>query len=165
MSKPINAKTEGCSPTSSNCVIWQGPDIKCLNLCKGDTVSDVIFQLGCLLCNLKDELDVDNYDLTCFDLAKCDLPTSFIEFIQIVIDKLCNLESQLGTPEAEAIAEQILIVAACFTAELGNSATISNYVTAIGQKLCEQEVIIQNQQVAIQDLLNKIEELENIVNP
>ena len=41
-----NGSTQPCSPLSSNCVVWQGPDIPCIDICNGDTVSDVIANLG-----------------------------------------------------------------------------------------------------------------------
>ena len=44
--KPLNLDNSPCSPTSSNCVIWQGPDLACIKLCKGDTVSDVVAKLA-----------------------------------------------------------------------------------------------------------------------
>ena len=156
---------QGCNPISSNCVIWQGPDIDCLNLCKGDTVSDVMFQLGCLVCTLKDQLDVDTYDLTCLNLATCDIPHTFREFMQIVIDKLCELQALTGTEETEETAADIVVVASCFSAELGPTATVTNYIQAIGQKVCEQDIIITNQQLAIQLLVDRVTVLENIINP
>ena len=163
--KPTNMKSAGCSPVSSNCVIWQGPDIKCLNLCKGDTISDVMFKLGCLICDLKDELDVDTYDLTCLNLANCDKPTSFLEFIQIVIDKLCELQACCDQQATEELAADIVVVATCFSAQLGPTATVTNYIQAIGQKVCEQDIIITNQQLAIQLLVDRVTVLENIINP
>ena len=42
--KPVNLDTTPCSPIASNCVVWTGPNIPCINLCKGDTVSDVVFK-------------------------------------------------------------------------------------------------------------------------
>ena len=67
--KPLNLDNSPCSPISSNCVIWQGPDIPCIKLCTGDTVSDVIHKLAIELCNIMDLLDVNGYDLSCFDLV------------------------------------------------------------------------------------------------
>ena len=61
--KPLNLDNSPCSPTSSNCVIWQGPDLACIKLCKGDTVSDVIAKLATELCTIMDMLNVTNYDL------------------------------------------------------------------------------------------------------
>ena len=52
MALPIKAKDtqEGCNPMSSNCVLWQGPDIPCINLCKGDSISDITAKLAEELC-------------------------------------------------------------------------------------------------------------------
>jgi hypothetical protein len=162
MMKPTNLDNMGCKPQSSNCVIWQGDDITCLNLCKGDSISDVMFQLGCLVCTLKDQLDVDTYDLTCLNLATCDIPHTFREFMQFVIDKLCEFEMLIGDTEGSVtIAEEIVTVASCFTAELSPTATISNYIQAIGTKLCEQELTIENQQTAILQLIARVEVLES----
>lgn len=161
--KPVNVKTLPCSPTSSNCVIWQGDDIECLNLCKGDTVSDIIFQMGCLLCTLKDQLDPDTYDLTCLDIATCDLPHTFREFIQVIIDRICNIEATCCNDQtSNSTNVTSVVVAACFVNE-GVQQTISNYIQAIGQKVCEQEVTIQNQQTAIQQLVARVAALEAIV--
>ena len=54
MALPIKAKDtqEGCNPMSSNCVIWQGPDIPCIKLCKGDSISDITAKLAEELCTL-----------------------------------------------------------------------------------------------------------------
>ena len=44
-----NNNNTGCNPISSNCVIWQGPDIDCgsnFKICNGDTVSDVVANLA-----------------------------------------------------------------------------------------------------------------------
>jgi hypothetical protein len=159
--KPLNAAEESCSPISSNCVIWQGPDIECLDLCKGDSISIVIFKLACLVCDLKEQLNVDSYDLTCLNLDTCDIPHTWRDFMQVVIDKLCELQA-LITPEAvEEAAEDIVTVAACFTAELGPTATIANYIQAIGTKVCEQEITIANQQIAIQQLIARVDVLES----
>lgn len=86
--KPLNIKKESCSPVSSNCVIWNGPDIECINLCKGDTVTEVVYKLATELCKIMDTFDVSNYDLSCLDLA-CQ-PKSFEELIQATITAICN---------------------------------------------------------------------------
>jgi hypothetical protein len=88
--KPVNSNKEGCSPISSNCVIWQGPDIECINLCKGDTVTDVVY-LATELCTILDQTNVDVYDLSCLNLLQQD-PADFQKLIQLLIDKICQLE-------------------------------------------------------------------------
>ena len=48
----------GCNPVSSNCVIWQGPDIPCITLCKGDSISDVTYKVATEICTLVDQLSL-----------------------------------------------------------------------------------------------------------
>ena len=60
-----NTEKESCSPISSNCVVWQGPDLPCLNLCKGDSVSDVVYKLAVEVCDLQANTGLSTVDLTC----------------------------------------------------------------------------------------------------
>ncbi len=69
--KPTNSNENGCDPMSSNCVIWQGPDIDCINLCKGDNISTVVDKLATELCTLLETFNIDDYDTSCFNLAEC----------------------------------------------------------------------------------------------
>lgn len=63
--KPVKSNTaeQGCIPVSSNCVVWQGPNIACLNLCTGDSVSDVVYKVAEQLCILKSSLNISDVDL------------------------------------------------------------------------------------------------------
>lgn len=54
MADPIksNSLSNTCGdPTSSNCVIWAGPNLPGLSLCKGATLTDVIYSLNSNCCN------------------------------------------------------------------------------------------------------------------
>ena len=90
--KQLNYDNSPCSPISSNCVIWQGPDLHCIKLCTGDTVSDVIANLATELCTIMTQLNISNYDLSCFNLVSCP-PNTFQELIQFLITKICELEN------------------------------------------------------------------------
>jgi hypothetical protein len=93
-----NLSKENCSSISSNCVIWQGPDIPCLNLCNGDSVSDVVYKLAEDYCNFKDSLDVEELDITDL-LTACGTNTpapqekSIVKILEIMIDKINCLSS------------------------------------------------------------------------
>lgn len=89
-----NTITNGCNPISSNCVVWQGPDIPCINLCTGDSVSDVVAKLATELCTLLDQTSLTNLDLSCLNLASQDVPTDFSELQQLIIDELCALRGR-----------------------------------------------------------------------
>ena len=87
----------GCMPISSNCVIWQGPNIPCLNLCKGDTITDVLYKLATDYCELLEQLDPTKYDLSCLNNTSCAIE-NFADLIQEVINKICEVEQQEGPP-------------------------------------------------------------------
>lgn len=139
---PTNSKDNGCSPISSNCVVWQGPDIECIDLCKGDNVTKVVHALATELCELLERLNVESYDITCLNLSDCQ-PKDFKELIQTLIDRICELEGldqssasgEMGCPDCE--------VPVCsdfhYLTPQGDTATsmqLKDYVLAIGNKVC-----------------------------
>jgi hypothetical protein len=155
--KPLNLDNSPCSPISSNCVIWQGPDIPCIKLCTGDTVSDVVYKLGMELCNIMELLDVNGYDLSCFDLASCK-PQNIQELIQFLIERICALEdvdaAVAAVPAGQAgqarstSADTLVTVAPCFIVGTTTVMTVSEYAQAAGTKICgiiDQITIINNQ--------------------
>lgn len=161
--KPVNSKTKGCDPVSSSCVYWQGKDIPCIKICDGATIDDVIVQLGCIVCDIKKQLDVSEYDLHCLGLNACDEPTTFLDFMNLIIGIICQLQDAYLTGDAgdqEGFGgEATVTVASCFQAG-GITQTISQYIQAIGVKVCEQETIIQNQQNAILQLQQEVAALQ-----
>lgn len=162
--KPLNKAKAACVTTTSNCVIWQGPDLPCIDLCTGDTISEVVYKLACKLCDVITSTTVSEYDLSCLDLTKCDLPSSFIEMIQLLIDTICELKTQISgdeTPTTSGCPDCEIVVASCFQAEGGSIQQMKDYIEAIGQKICEQEITIINQQNAIEQLLARVEALES----
>lgn len=90
------ATSSTCTSTiSSNCVIWQGPKIECLNLCRGDSITEVVYKFALSYCELIDQLDVTTYDLGCLDTPECVI-TNIHDLIQALIDKICDIEVQSG---------------------------------------------------------------------
>jgi hypothetical protein len=134
--KPLNLDNKPCSPISSNCVVWQGPDIPCIKLCTGDTVSDVVSAMATELCTILDTLKVSNYDLTCFNLQACG-PEDFQALIQFLITKICELEGV--TPETKDIPtcpDCVVSVAECFVTGTQTTMQLVDYVQLIGEKIC-----------------------------
>lgn len=152
--KPLNAEDRTCEPVSSNCVIWQGPDIECLSLCKGDNISDVMFKMATELCTIMAALDVSSYDLSCFNLKAC-APKDFTALLQFLMERICKLEGCTGCkPDCDGNSvlpttgsavpgcpDCEVIIAPCFyyTNALGDQVTtmqLSDYVKALGNKIC-----------------------------
>ena len=90
--KPLNLDKSGCTNTSSNCVVWQGPDIACISLCKGDSITDVVYKMATELCTVMDTFNLDNYDLGCFGSGPCN-PADFKALMQLVINKICFIQN------------------------------------------------------------------------
>lgn len=163
--KPLNLDNKPCSPISSNCVVWQGPDIPCINLCTGDTVSDVVSAMATELCTILDTLKVSNYDLTCFNLQACG-PEDFQALIQFLITKICELEGI--TPETKdepTCPDCVVSVAECFVTGTQTTMQLVDYVQLIGERVCSivTEISLINTQIT--DILIRLTDLENAPAP
>ena len=110
--KPYQSSSdkENCSPISSNCVIWQGPNISCINLCKGDSVSDIVYKLAVELCDIQAStaitepngvslLQLDCLLQLCAATATPQLTTAAV--LQLIIDKVCCTYSELSSAITE----------------------------------------------------------------
>lgn len=181
--KPSNNQ-QNCNPISSNCVIWQGPDIACINLQKGDTVSDVTYKLAVELCEILDQTSLASFDLSCFDPI-CPKPENFHDLIQFIIDKLCSLNNccseatpvVMSSPVAKTMSlasaqttgscpDCIITIAPCFqyTDTFGNNITtmnIADYAAAIGTKVCTLSTQFAALQVTVSNHGTRITNLEN----
>jgi hypothetical protein len=169
MALPIKPKDtqEGCNPISSNCVIWQGPDIPCINLCNGDSVSDVVAKLAEELCTIVDQLDISFLDISCFG-ALAPEPADFRDVIQLLINRICNLEADTGggVSSAGCPDDCLIPLPQClqFTDPLGNVVTelvLRDYMILIANRICtilSQITALSSSVVNIEGRLTVIEE-------
>lgn len=182
--KPTNIKSQSCDPVSSNCVIWQGPDLPCISLCKGDSVTDVVYRLAVELCKLQESLDVTagNFDLSCFNLLSCS-PNTFTELIQFILNRLCAVEkcsncvpdcngntpSNSGTTTGSGCPNCELTLAPCFqfTNGIGDTVTtlqLTDYVTAIANKICTLSGNTTTNTTSINSLDGRVNNVEGDVS-
>ena len=161
--KPLNLDNKPCSPVSSNCVVWQGPTIECIELCTGDTVSDVIAKLATELCVILDQTNVSNYDLSCLNLADCG-PVDFKALIQLLIEKICELQNVTPvTPDSSSeCPDCVVTVASCFQEDGATTMQLIEYVQLIAEKVCALIDEIAELQLQIANLDIRITILENI---
>ena len=166
--KPSDTQ-EGCNPISSNCVVWQGPDIPCINLCTGDSVSDVVAKLAERLCTIADQLDISLLDLSCFNPI-FPTPQNFRDVIQLIINRVCALENPTVNTDAPVTTpcpdDCIVTIATCFqeTDFLGNLITtlpLKDYVIKIGNEVCSILSTITTIQTSITDLDVRVTDIEN----
>jgi len=89
---------DNCPKISTACVIWQGPDIPCIDLCNGDAVDEVVFKLATLLCDVSQGIiDVSSIEFSCLVASGTANPSNLIEALQLIINNLCTLNSNVGT--------------------------------------------------------------------
>jgi hypothetical protein len=93
-----NGKGKCLETTNSSCVIWDGPDIKCLGLCKGDTVTDVVYKAGKTLCELLNKFNISLLDFECY-VDENPKPQDIQELLQWFIRKLCELKEEIDSKD------------------------------------------------------------------
>ncbi len=153
---PINKNNKTGPVTSSNLIRWEGPSIPCIDLCQGDSITDVTYKLALELCDILTQLDISTYDITCFNPV-CPTPANFHDLIQFLIDQLCTCctgssssssSSALGSSGGAASGASgvncpdcLINIAPCFytTNEFGDTITqlqLTDYARAIGARVC-----------------------------
>jgi len=145
---PTNSSntTNGCDSISSNCVIWQGPDISCINLCNGDTISEVIAKLATLLCDLIEDGVTANPNLTGLDMSCLNIPgttpTTLVPVLQDMIEAICAKNNPAGPTAAYIQANlPIMTLPAClvYNDAQGNPVTqlrLDLFTSLIANKIC-----------------------------
>jgi hypothetical protein len=89
---------DNCPKISTSCVIWQGPNIPCINLCAGDSIDEVVFKLATLLCDVTENvLDITTLEFACFIQAGVEEPQTLKQLLQLIINKICTLEATSGS--------------------------------------------------------------------
>lgn len=53
---------KNCTPVSSSCVIWNGPKIECIDQYQNDSIEDVVYRLGQIVCSLS---EIQSSDCNC----------------------------------------------------------------------------------------------------
>lgn len=160
---PTKSNTEqGCSPVSSNCVIWQGPNISCINLCTGDSVSDVVYKLATEVCALQAQLDLTDMDFACLVSSAVGTPEpehTLQVALELLIGKVCDVEAIInafqqndGTINLD-FAVAIPADAMCFVANDVNGDPVFNlahsvFTKNIARKVCAL-VTLTNQHTSI----------------
>ena len=168
---PINnGDTSPCSHISSNCVVWQGPDIPCIGLCNGDTVSDVIAKLAEKLCDLLDQTTTAEPDLTGLDLL-CTLPNgqtapdTIAETIQLIVDYVCGISK---TPDY--VLPTINLPACLYYTPQGSADQVTalpldEYAELLATEICDILSTISVIQTNLLDHESRLVILENCVLP
>ena len=161
-----NGSSAPCDPISSNCVIWQGPDIPCINLCNGDTVSEVIAKLAQELCDIIEATCDCNPDLRELSLQCIPAPAQenpdLAQYLNAIIDYICKIPTGADTIVVE------LPDCLHYDNAQGNPVTalpIDEYALYLANTICDilDAIAIINNQIT--DIINRLVILEGCVLP
>lgn len=157
---------DGCSKISSSCIIWQGPDIPCIDLCKGDTITDVIYDLAMLLCDMtQGVVDISGLDFKCIIEDGIAEPTTLIATLQAIIDKQCFFEDNCCSDGGGgSVIVPISLPPCLFYTEDGDEITSllpAAYSQYLATKICEVITQITSINLSITNLQNRVTVLEN----
>ncbi len=172
-----SSEKENCVPISSNCVTWQGPDISCINLCKGDSVSDVVYKLATELCAIQESTDMSMVDFDCL-LGLCanspEPEQTVAGILQLIIDNICcsvgtltETTSELTSKTSNLYEEPILPLPSCLqyldpiTGIPVTELALSEYVLNLAQRFCSLTNTVNLHTAEIADHETRITILEN----
>jgi hypothetical protein len=167
---PSNTNTTApCSPISSNCVVWQGPDIACIALCNGDSVSDVVAALATKLCEIIDSAcdcnpDLAGLDLKCTLAAGASTPETLEETIQIIIDFVCA-QALIESNIPDLTLPDCLQYRSCESCPLITELPLAEWALLIGTAICNMEDAIGRTNIAINSINIRLATLEACVLP
>ena len=170
-----NSNKENCAPISSNCILWQGPDLPCLSLCREDSISDIIYKLADEVCDIKNSFNYTSVDLQCI-LTVCNVitpePTKTLNnILNLIITKVCCLSDIVNAINLTPPEEKQVVLTTCLKPYLSptgvpyTSLPVSEYLYWFALKYCETVVIVDNHEVRITTLENEVDILMNTPPP
>lgn len=173
---PTNSNTadQGCSPVSSNCVIWQGPNIACINLCTGDSVSEVVYKLATEVCAMKAQLDLSDVDFDCLVSSAIGTPEpehNLTVAITLLVNKVCELNDIVNAFQNNDgsinldFAVAIPATASCFVKDDINgdpmfSLPHSEFTKDISKKVCALNTLVNQHTSTLSNHETRIVALE-----
>lgn len=172
---PTNSSgtTNGCDNISSNCVIWQGPDISCIDLCNGDSISEVVFKLATEVCDLlASGVDV-NPNLTGLDISCLNVrgatPTQLVPVLQAMVNQIClNAVPSGGTKSTSTLPVMTLPACMQYNDASGNPVTqlpLDQFATLIANQVCTNLASINTINSTLTSINSRIDILEACVLP
>lgn len=158
----------GCMPVSATCVTWDGPNIPCIDLCKGDTIDVVIYELAKILCDITENvLDVSTLEFDCLlESGQCP-PDTLLETIQLIITKICLPPDPVPptpTPIPNANLPVCLQYIDPVTGDLITALPLDEYVEYLAQNICDIIIKIESFEATLSAINTQVQIIQNIIN-
>lgn len=178
---PIKSNTisSGCTPTSSDCVIWQGPNIPCINLCTGDSISDVTYKIAEKLCAIQGVYDLTPLqlsDLATFCTTIAGPPTgankTLLAVLDYIVKKVVCVNAKVdGIVPGTSYTEPILGLPSCLqytdpaTQQQITQLIHNQYTLRLANQFCSLKTTVDNHTTILTNHRTRIEILEAKTSP
>jgi hypothetical protein len=152
-------------------VIWQGPDIACIDLCSGDTISEVTKKIADKVCAIITDgvtanPDLAGLDLTCLNIQGT-TPTTLVPVLQAMVVQICANSLSSGFAPSTL---PMMTLPAClqYNDASGNPVTqlrLDAFATLIANQVCTNLSSITTINTTLTSLDSRIDILEACVLP
>lgn len=168
--KKSNLNTGCPDALSTNCVVWNGPSITCLDICHGEVLTDVMWAIADKVCKLANDIDVTEMDISCLlDLCtSCPGEKTLKNIIQLLLDNQCKLKDLIDAIIVDPVADvELNLNLKCLRVfdEFGNEIpqNLNQTLQSMVNELCKHTDQILVLQTTVIDLQNQIDNIE--INP
>lgn len=156
------------SPVSSNCVEWNGMDLPIIEICKGDSISDIQFKVATVVQTILTNSDLTGIDLACLlsDCTSCPEPERTVKnIISLLVSKVCELEDIIGAFSPGNQSDLPYIPLSCLSYKTAEGDTVSfalldNAAKLIIQKVCQIDDTVNTHGSILSNHETRITELE-----
>lgn len=171
MSVPTNTSEQaGCGkPTTTECVYWQGENIECLGIERGQKLSVSVKKVADEVCALADMLNLEDIQLKClFDICiSCPEPEKTLKIVlQLLINKLCTLDELVKELSGATAAEEAVLIrlASCFQYTTSEGDLVvelphEEYTRRIANEVCTIKITLSSLENDIQSLNDELNDL------
>jgi len=153
---------------SSNQIKWDGPDIPCLELCTGDTISSVMYKIAEQVCSLVknlDDLKTIKFDCLLDCPGTCPKDYSLKAIIEVLLANDCKLKDLIDSISTQVSTGNIPLSLnlECLVPYL-NALLVSPTDYTLNDLLQSFVNIICDHETKIEDIINRIQSLEVLIN-
>ncbi len=161
---------------SSDCIKYAGDSNTCLDFCKGQSISEVIEQLGTEACTIKENTDVSNISLLdyCPEVRNSYMSKGYTEtnvknFIDFLISFDCVLQGQINTINNNLTTFNPMVKGViwdCLTSPCvvkGTNVSLTSAIQNLVTAYCSQQDKIESLELTICQQQKAIEALNNSI--
>lgn len=154
--------SKSCNPISANCVLWPaGQDLCCITVCDDDRITDIIKKLAAKTCNLEEQLDLEDLDISCLTNIP-ETEKTLINVLTLIIAKACAASSPDGGTVAPAEEAELTVASGLRYNDINGDPitelSLSEYTTLIGSELSGLKSDHQELETSVSSLSTKLEQ-------